>query len=284
MEWQTFTRAVDALEKAQSFLEQREVQNNLSLGILLTLAGSSNSPAGQEPLLWMASDITTPVLFLLMTPPHHLILAGSGVQAQKAAEQAADRLKEKGWSIPSVIGEPPVAEAFAKAWTKQNGSAYSTFTQQRIYKLETVAPPSSYSEGRIRLAAEGDQELAARWLEQFFSDVHEPITTEAAYRKARDLIASASLFLWDLHGPVCMAAKTRPTRNGIVISMVYTPPENRKKGYASTCVAILSQQLLDAGYQFCSLYTDLANPTSNRIYQAIGYRPIQDSVVLKFDR
>ncbi|MFJ9500076.1 GNAT family N-acetyltransferase [Brevibacillus centrosporus] len=68
------------------------------------------------------------------------------------------------------------------------------------------------------------------------------------------------------------------------VSRLKKPLSRRKNGYASTCVAILSQQLLDAGYQFCSLYTDLANPTSNRIYQAIGYRPIQDSVVLRFDR
>ncbi|WP_411503137.1 GNAT family N-acetyltransferase [Brevibacillus centrosporus] len=69
-----------------------------------------------------------------------------------------------------------------------------------------------------------------------------------------------------------------------MVSRLKKPLSRRKNGYASTCVAILSQQLLDAGYQFCSLYTDLANPTSNRIYQAIGYLPIQDSVVLRFDR
>jgi hypothetical protein len=73
-----------------------------------------------------------------------------------------------------------------------------------------------------------------------------------------------------------MAIQVRPTRSGISVSGVYTPPEHRKHGYASACVAALSQQLLDQGYKFCSLFTDLANPTSNKIYNRIGYQPVSD--------
>jgi len=58
---------------------------------------------------------------------------------------------------------------------------------------------------------------------------------------------------------------------------VYTPPEFRGRGYASALVAALSQAMLDAGYHFCTLFTDLANPTSNHIYQAIGYQPVCDT-------
>ena len=73
-----------------------------------------------------------------------------------------------------------------------------------------------------------------------------------------------------------MAMKTRPTRRGISVSFVYTPPEFRRRGYATACVAELSRLLLESGRQFCSLFTDLANPTSNHIYQQIGYRPVAD--------
>jgi uncharacterized protein len=58
--------------------------------------------------------------------------------------------------------------------------------------------------------------------------------------------------------------------------MVYTPPEHRRKGYASACVATLSQTLLNQGYKYCFLFTDLANPTSNHIYEAIGYQSVGD--------
>ena len=76
---------------------------------------------------------------------------------------------------------------------------------------------------------------------------------------------------------------TRPTRNGVSVGGVYTPPELRRKGYATACVAALSALLLDRGHSFCVLYTDLANPTSNSIYQKIGYRPVTDSAVHRFE-
>ena len=74
-----------------------------------------------------------------------------------------------------------------------------------------------------------------------------------------------------------MAGQGPHSSHGITVNLVYTPPELRGRGYASACVAALSQQLLDAGWEFCTLYTDLANPTSNSIYQRIGYRPVCDS-------
>ena len=74
-----------------------------------------------------------------------------------------------------------------------------------------------------------------------------------------------------------MAATARPTRRGVGVNLVYTPPPLRGKGYASSCVAALSQLQLDSGYQFCVLYTDLANPTSNSIYHKIGYVALCDS-------
>ena len=80
----------------------------------------------------------------------------------------------------------------------------------------------------------------------------------------------------------CMALKIRPTPHGISVGGVYTPPEQRRHGYASSCVAALSQQLLDAGCEFCSLFTDLGNPTSNDIYQQIGYRPVCDTQEILF--
>jgi predicted GNAT family acetyltransferase len=76
--------------------------------------------------------------------------------------------------------------------------------------------------------------------------------------------------------PVSMAGSARPVGKGITIGLVYTPPEKRRKGYAAALVAALSQHMLDSGYEYCTLFTDLANPTSNEIYQRIGYRPIAD--------
>ena len=93
---------------------------------------------------------------------------------------------------------------------------------------------------------------------------------------ARGLIDEGRLFLWEDQGTVSMAAGMSETPNGIRVGFVYTPPEARRHGYASACVSALSQHYLDHGRQFCFLYTDLANPTSNAIYQRIGYQPVCD--------
>ena len=73
-----------------------------------------------------------------------------------------------------------------------------------------------------------------------------------------------------------MAAFTGKTPNGVRVGFVYTPARSRRRGYATACVATLSQALLDQGNQYCCLYADLANSTSNNIYQRIGYRPLCD--------
>jgi predicted GNAT family acetyltransferase len=69
----------------------------------------------------------------------------------------------------------------------------------------------------------------------------------------------------------------------MTVSGVYTPPELRCKGYATSCVAELSRNILQSGKKFCMLYTDLANPTSNSIYMKIGYWPVCDSVQHTFE-
>ncbi|BAZ13807.1 GCN5-related N-acetyltransferase [Calothrix sp. NIES-4071] len=83
-------------------------------------------------------------------------------------------------------------------------------------------------------------------------------------------------FVWEDEVPVSLACRTRVTPNGVGISIVYTPEQYRRKGYASACVAALSEHFINQGYKYCFLFTDLANPTSNHIYQAIGYQPAGD--------
>jgi predicted GNAT family acetyltransferase len=92
------------------------------------------------------------------------------------------------------------------------------------------------------------------------------------------------MYLWEVEGErVALAAYVGPTPNGIRINTVYTPPERRRRGYASSLVADLSQLQLDRGRRFCFLFTDLSNPTSNKIYQNIGYRPVCDVEEITFE-
>ena len=99
-------------------------------------------------------------------------------------------------------------------------------------------------------------------------------------------IRAGDIFVWESKAGeiVSMAQRTRPTVNVITIGLVYTPPELRGRGYASNCVAALSQHLLDSGWSICSLTTDLANPVSNHIYQRMGYRPVCDFNEYRFEQ
>ncbi len=75
-------------------------------------------------------------------------------------------------------------------------------------------------------------------------------------------------------------------RNVLVAGMsrigpVYTPPAARRQGYAAGATHACSQDALDQGAEQVVLFTDLANPTSNGIYQQLGYRHLDDRLVLR---
>lgn len=135
----------------------------------------------------------------------------------------------------------------------------------------------------MRRTVEGDRLLLKEWIAAFYRETGagggDP---DAAVDKALTQ-ESRGLYLWEDGVPVSMAGYVAGTPNGVRIGAVYTPPEKRRRGYAGACVAAVSQMLLDQGRRFCFLYTDLANPTSNHIYQEIGYRPVADSAMLRFE-
>lgn len=146
--------------------------------------------------------------------------------------------------------------------------------RMRIFQLDRVVPPTNSAPGRMRPATLADLELATAWTRGFTADVEQMVGEPDPL--ARRLIDEGRLFFWEDQEPVSMAAGMSETPNGIRVGLVYTPPEARRHGHASACVSALSQHYLDHGRQFCFLYTDLANPTSNAIYQRMGYQPVCD--------
>jgi predicted GNAT family acetyltransferase len=156
---------------------------------------------------------------------------------------------------------------------------------QKIYQLERVTQPVGVG-GRFRLAEESDREVLTHWSQAFAKESlpEKEHQTEEYWRlRSERVIAARMAYLWEVDGaPVATASTGRPTKNGITVSGVYTPPEHRRHGYASALVADICQKMLDSGKRFCTLYTDVANPTSNKIYQAVGFREIAESKHLVF--
>ena len=275
----THTNATAFLRNSQAWLEQEEATNSLILGLALRLV--------EEPQAWSndlylatVSDASRPSLAALMTPPYNLILAGEP-EAAVAIELLADDLIQKRWSVAGMMGPNRLVESFVSFWQRRKAGKARQGSSQRLYRLEEVIDPA-YSPGRLRWAEEADAELVLQWMEGFREEAT-PEGPRLSPATAHGRIAERSVFLWEDNGPACMAVKTRPTRHGVSVSWVYTPPERRRRGYASSCVASLSRQLLNAGFEYCTLFTNLNNPTSNHIYQQIGYRPLCDFLEVRFD-
>jgi predicted GNAT family acetyltransferase len=280
-----FDDAAAFLEQAEQFLLADEARHNLLLGI----AGTIRDSPDLYPLrnLWLVRDAGEVAAAALRTPPYNLILA-----RPRSAEALAALVEAvAGEEMPGLVGTEPEVHAFAKLWSGRTGIPTRTNMRQGVFALEQVVQVPSAS-GSPRVATENDHELALRWWIDFGEEVlHEgnPGRERAAQSVAHKLSSPTDgICLWEDAGEtVSLAGWGSPTPNGIRIGPVYTPPELRGRGYATTLTAELSQRLLDGrlfdgGRLFCFLYTDLANPTSNAIYERIGYRRIAEAAEIVF--
>ena len=214
-----------------------------------------------------------------MTAPHNLVVTRASGMAIRAL---ADDLAETGLAVPGVHAPDEAAETFASIWCAGRGLTARLTLRLRIHQLTAVSPMPS-APGRLRPAALSDLDQLATWIEASWAetgvDPHGQ-TGPAFVRRHSD---QGQLFVWDDGRPVSMAVATGSTPTGIRVSGVYTPPACRQRGYATSCVAALSRQLLAAGRRFCFLFTDQGNPTSNAIYRRIGYVPVADVREYRFE-
>jgi len=134
----------------------------------------------------------------------------------------------------------------------------------------------------MRLALLVDTDVLVQSMQNFWKDIGEQQTEQQAPETVEGLMMDERLYVWEHEGLRLIAAWSGPTTHGVRIGVVYTPTEFRGKGYASACVAALSQAMLNSGRKFCCLFTDLSNPVSNRVYQRIGYVPVCDFVEYQF--
>ena len=266
-------------------LLRHEAQNVIPLGNIIIGNEGRDKTGWRDPVHWFmatVSDDRSVLLTAVMTPPHNLTLYATDNKTDDAALQCLlDGIKGHDIHIPGVMTEKALAEKFAQAFAKNRGCAYRTNKSQRIYELSQVNTDIA-SVGTVRLATEKDMSFLPYWMKGFDGDCFgDSLATsgnisEYLYRLDRLYV------LEDSGMPVTMAKITRELQTTCVIGLVYTPPYFRGRGYATSCVAAVSQIGLDKGYKKTVLYTDLANPTSNSIYMKIGYKSICDSAELAF--
>jgi predicted GNAT family acetyltransferase len=271
----THRDAAQFLSHARDALLANEAANNLMLGLAFRLERYPER-AKTPPYFATVADRGDLVLACVMTPPHNLLVYGARDDLRRALDLVAQDLRVHQWSVPGVLGPADAAVAFAETWIRLFGGRYEIGFRQRIYELRRVIPPPA-PPGAFRTATQRDVDLITQWMLGFQSDIWGTDGEEAEARESAERrVGDRQLYLWEDGQPVSLAGRSRPTVNGITVNMVYTPPEHRRRGYATACVAHTSQLCLDEGWQFCTLFADLANPTSNHIYQSIGYVPVCD--------
>lgn len=255
-------------------LEQHEAANSLMLGICDRLV---RDPPRDAPAPCLASVEVSAGLALaaIMTPPHKLVVYGLGGDLSAAARILVEGLIREGWQVPGVLGSRKAASFVADSWGTATGETCLLEMRQAVYeirKVETRAP----ERGRLIQATDQHVPIVARWSYSFQVSIFGEADADSETEAVRSRVESGRVYLWEDGGPVSMAARVRPTKHGVCISGVYTPPELRGRGYATACVGELSRVLLQEGYSFCALFADLSNAAANRVYLKVGYRRICD--------
>lgn len=270
-----YIEPADFLAQAEPFLRAAEAENVLMLGICSP--GGSGRFDDSCYLATVEADQAV-VACALRTPPYSAVLTRAD---REALELLVTDLVGTYEDLPAAAGPEPTIRAFADLWSARTGATARLAVRMRVFEAQRVLQPALPS-GRFRVATEADLPTATQWVEAFFAEVDLGDPSDPS-DVAREQIRAGSLFIWEDARPVSMAAWAGRTGRTVRVNSVYTPPEYRRHGYAPACVASLTQRLLDEGLASCCLYTDLANPTSNKIYQAIGYRPVCDVTEYHFE-
>ena len=261
------------LDKAKVFLNSKPVHHNVILTLLHARVESF-----KPGRYWVAMDGNAVVGVVFQSPLNFQALVTP--MEPNIVHSVVDAISDAKVRLPGVGGDATTAAHFAGQWAERQKSAVVPFMGQRIYEVDKVKVPTEV-EGHLRKVVVDDRKLFIDWVRRFYAD-----TTGVRESEAEDLVderlAAGQLWLWDSAGPVSMAGLTPPIEGVVRVQLVYTPPGNRSKGYASACVASLSKQVRDEGHR-CILYTDLGNPISNSVYRRIGYNVVVEGIRYRFE-
>ncbi|MEV6981260.1 GNAT family N-acetyltransferase [Sphaerisporangium sp. NPDC051017] len=268
----SFTGHVDGLpERVEQWLRGDPARNTVPLTVLGRMRAGLRTDGATLGWLTAGGEVRGAVLH---TPPYPLLLADIPLDSVPALADAV-----RGREISAVSGPRAQSEAFAEL----SGLTEVARERQRLYRLESLSPASST--GAPRPAGEADVEPVAAWMRAFVAEAEPHSSGDDPLPQMRHRVGQGEIMLWEDGGrPVAMAGFSRPISGMSRIGPVYTPPGLRGRGYGSAVTHAATRAAQEAGARLVLLFTDLANPTSNAIYQALGYRPISDYASIFFAR
>lgn len=266
-------------EHVLDLLSSRPDANTVALTVLETVrAGQRYSDL--EPLFawYRAGGAVTGAISL--TPPYGVLLGELPLDSET---ELVAGLRARGAAVPDVIGTVDATGRFAAAWTAGTDLGVELAMRQRLYTLDGVRPPTPPPAGSARLATPADLEQMMTWMRRFHQEA-EASSAMPQREMYQHRIELGLQWLWqDERGePVSIAGRNIMVAGVSRIGPVYTLPEFRRHGYGAAVTAACTQDALDCGACQVVLFTDEANPTSNTIYQRIGFRALDDRLILRF--
>lgn len=276
--------AREFLRHTEQLFAADETKNNLILGLALRLRENPQAFSLAKPLLCTVRDPRGTVRAAgVMTPPFPLVVY-SDPPDLTALGALAEALAAGNWQVSGVNGVDVVSDAFANLWEKKSGERAQLVSNSRAYELRQVINVA-YPSGAMRQARAGEASLGADLLNAMMDEIDLEPRREFSPQEVSAMIERENVFFWEDDGKVVsVTIVIRPQIQGICLSGVYTPPSFRKKGYARALVAEVSRAMLARGYRLTNLFTDLSNPTSNKIYQEVGYKPVCDYHQYRFQK
>ncbi|GGF21186.1 acetyltransferase [Halobacillus andaensis] len=258
----------------EPLLLEKEAENNLSLGIL-----NNRNQSKDTIMLSLYNGRGEIVYSTLRTPPHLWILPSIAVDSKSFISHLAAYLYKEGFEVPGIIGEASIVRYFIHSWEQLADMKPELHMEQGVYELTKVnALPQK--RGNLRLACPKDTEWLVDWFKQYYKETNELHQLQGAEQIVEELIRGEKTYIYVVNGQsVSMVSRARSTPNGATINGVFTPDLYKRNGYATEAVTVMSENLLNEGHQFCALYTDLSNLSSNSIYTRIGYKRVGESLV-----
>jgi len=177
--------------------------------------------------------------------------------------------------LQGVVGALAATEAFAERWRRLTARRHRLRVRLRQHALSTVNEVPA-APGVPRAATAADIEWLVEGQYAFMAEVGLPDPQERVREILPKRVLRGEFRIWEHDGRVAFAGFNDAAPDFARIAPVYTAPESRGRGYATSLVAMMSRELLARGKRSLFLTTDIANPTSNAIYARIGFRAEND--------
>ena len=277
-------RRLEFAELVRPMLELDPVRNTNILTLVARLPSDDRPPHAEDCYGYWTDDAGR-IRAAFAAPHAYSMTLSATVPAQAAAELPAVWQKSGRARPAGVFGRVETAERIAADWAKLTGGRYRALPQRafRLFSFDEPAPPDPAPRGEARPATPDELELAVSW--------HTAFAVECGFAASEDRTPSVRTqieqrrqLMWIVDGVAVAQGVYTPIVAGTArIVGVYTPPEHRRNGYAAGLTWAITHQALADGAERVVLHTDLSNPTSNAIYQRLGFRPVQDATEFELE-